>query len=248
VFRAQGLQNQRNEKSEYGGTLLLQAVILAGGLGTRLRPFTDQVPKAMVPVCGRPFLEHQILLLKSQAIVEILLLVGHRAQQIQDYFGDGSGHGVRISYSREGAPLGTGGAIRLAGRKLHRNFLLLNGDTFLPINYQGVVERFLDLQPWGLVVACLGNDSNVKPNLTVSRDMRVIDAAGTDPSHVNAGAMIFSDRILELIPEAQTFSLDKDLFPKLIARNALCVYETQIRYFDMGTLEGLKKLEVFLGS
>jgi NDP-sugar pyrophosphorylase family protein len=224
----------------------LQAVILAGGLGTRLRPFTEQVPKAMVPVCGKPFLEHQILLLKSQGIVEILLLVGYRAQQIMDFFGNGSACGVRISYSQEQAPLGTAGAIRLAAPKLHNNFLLLNGDTFLPMNYQGAVDRFLDLQPWGLLIAYQGIDSTAKPNLAVSSEMRVVDPSGKDLSHVNAGAMIFSDRIIEMIPEAQSYSLDSDLFPKLIAKNALCVYETQIRYFDMGTPEGLRRLEDFL--
>jgi NDP-sugar pyrophosphorylase family protein len=202
----------------------------------------------MVLVRGKPFLEHQILLLKSQGIVEILLLVGYRAQQIIDFFGNGSAYGVRISYSQEQTPLGTAGAIRLAAPKLHNNFLLLNGDTFLPMNYQGAVDHFFDLQPWGLLIAYQDFDSNVKPNLAVSSEMRVVDPAGKDLSHVNAGAMIFSDRILEMIPEMQTYSLDRDLFPKLIANNALCIYETQIRYFDMGTPGGLKRLEDFLDS
>jgi NDP-sugar pyrophosphorylase family protein len=228
--------------------LPLQGVILAGGLGTRLRPFTEHLPKAMVPVCGKPFLEHQIFLLRSQGIFDILLLVGYRAHQIKDFFGDGSKYGVRISYSQEQIPLGTAGALRLAGPKLHDNFLVLNGDTFLPMSYDRAVEHFFDLRPLGLLVARRGADADAEPNLAVSTDMRVVDLGGMDLSHVNAGAMIFSDRILELIPEGQTYSLDHDLFPQLIAVGGLRVFETATPYFDMGTPVRLKKLEAFLDS
>ena len=113
----------------------MQAVILAGGLGTRLRPFTERIPKAMVPIGSKPFLEHQILLLRSQGIEEILLLVGYLADHIKDFFGDGSRYGLRISYSHEEVPRGTGGALKLAQPKLQNNFLLLNGDTYLSMNY-----------------------------------------------------------------------------------------------------------------
>jgi NDP-sugar pyrophosphorylase family protein len=226
----------------------LQAVILAGGLGTRLRPFTEHIPKAMVPVGGKPFLEHQILLLRNQGIEEILLLVGYLAEHIKDFFGDGSKYGVRISYSLEEAPRGTGGALRLAQPKLQSNFLLLNGDTYLPMNYRDAINCFLRLRPWGLVVAYKNDDFPSKSNLAVSSDMRVIDSDSkcTGLTHINAGAVIFSNRVLDIIPEAQAYSLENELFPKLIARKSLWAYETHLRYYDMGTHDGLKTLEGFL--
>jgi NDP-sugar pyrophosphorylase family protein len=226
----------------------LQAVILAGGLGTRLRPFTENIPKAMVPVAGKPFLEHQILFLRSQGIEEILLLVGYRAEQIKDFFGDGSKYAVRISYSQEEEPRGTGGALRLAQPKLQSSFLLLNGDTYLPMDFRDAMGCFLRLQPWGLVVAYKSDGFFPKPNLAVSSGMQVIDADRecTNLTHINAGAVIFSNRVLELIPEAQAYSLETELFPKLIARKSLWIYETPIRYYDMGTHDGLKNLEGFL--
>lgn len=227
--------------------MLLQAVILAGGLGTRLRPFTEHIPKPMVPVGGKPFLEHQILLLRNEGIEEILLLVGYLAQQIKDFFGDGSKYAVRISYSHEEEPLGTGGALRLAQPKLQSNFLLLNGDTYLPINYRDMIDTFRRLRPWGLVVAYKNDNFYSKSNLAVSSDMEVIDS---DPqsarlTHINAGAVIFSNRILDIIPEGQAFSVENELFPKLITRRTLRAYETHARYYDMGTHDGLQSLEGF---
>src|SRR5215475_5991939 len=106
----------------------------------------------MVLVCGKPFLEHQIALLRSQGILEILLLVGYRAEQITSYFGDGSAHGVHISYSQESRPLGTGGALKLAQSKLRSTFLLLNGDTYLPASYTKIAAFFATLRAAGLVV------------------------------------------------------------------------------------------------
>jgi NDP-sugar pyrophosphorylase family protein len=226
----------------------LQAVILAGGLGTRLRPFTEHIPKAMVPVRGKPFLEHQILLLKSQGIEEILLLVGYRADQIKEFFGDGSKYSVRISYSHEETPRGTGGALKLAQPKLRSDFLLLNGDTFLPMKYQDAIDCFLGFRSSGLVVVYKNDGFLSKDNLAVSSEMQVIDSDPKCPhlTHINAGVMILSNKVLDIIPEVQTYSLENELFPKLIVRKSLWAYETHIRYYDMGTHDGLKRLEDFL--
>src|SRR2546426_1133852 len=112
---------------------MMQAVILAGGLGTRLWPLTKEIPKPMAPVAGAPYLEHQLRYLAGQSIVEILLLTGYLGDQIENYFGDGAGFGLRIRYSREAAPIGTGGALRQALPLLSPEFLVIYGDSFLPI-------------------------------------------------------------------------------------------------------------------
>src|SRR5437879_6496433 len=108
-----------------------QAVILAGGLGTRMRPLTEQVPKPMLPVNGKPFLEHQIRLLESRGFLRVLLLVGYLGEQIEEYFALDS----HIDYSYESSPLGTGGALKNAAAKLDSKFVVLNGDTYLDVDY-----------------------------------------------------------------------------------------------------------------
>lgn len=119
----------------------MQVVILAGGLGTRLGSFTRKVPKPMVPVAGVPYLEHQLRLLARQSFRDVLLLTGHLGEQIESYFGNGGRLGLRIRYSREAQPLGTGGALRDARRHLAETFLLLYGDSLLPIEYAAAGRR-----------------------------------------------------------------------------------------------------------
>ena len=120
----------------------MQTVILAGGLGTRLRPLTEQTPKPMVEVEGRPFLEFIVEHIAGQGFRDILLLTGHLGEHVSDHFGDGRRFGVSIRYSREPQPLGTGGAIRAAWEQLADDFLLLYGDSFLPIDYVDVASAF----------------------------------------------------------------------------------------------------------
>jgi NDP-sugar pyrophosphorylase family protein len=153
----------------------MQAVILAGGLGTRLGDITKAVPKPMVPIAGKPYLEHQIRLLAEQGIRDVVLLVGYLGRQIEDHFGDGAAWKVRIRYSREQTPLGTGGALREAGPLLADAFLLIYGDSYLPIDYAAVLRTLQASDARGAVVAYdnrLG-DTSVRNNLALSHNGRV---------------------------------------------------------------------------
>ena len=116
----------------------MQVVILAGGLGTRLGPLTRPHPKPMVPVKGVPYLEHQLRLLARQGLTDIVLLTGYLGEQIEEYFGDGDRMGLRLRYSRELEPLGTGGALRQARPLLEEAFLVIYGDSYLRIDYAAV--------------------------------------------------------------------------------------------------------------
>src|ERR1051325_9126184 len=111
----------------------MQVVILAGGLGTRLWPLTKTGPKPMVPVAGLPYLEHQVRLFEKQSIRDVVMLTGYLGEQIEEYFGDGARWGMSIAYSREQQPLGTGGALREARHLLAETFVLIYGDSYLPI-------------------------------------------------------------------------------------------------------------------
>jgi NDP-sugar pyrophosphorylase family protein len=122
---------------------MTQAVILAGGLGTRLRPLTNTVPKCMALVAGKPFLYYVLSALRNNGIKEILACIGYLGESVTDCFGDGSSLGISLSYSQErDSLLGTGGALKLAESSLEEHFLVVNGDTYLDFVYDSLVRKF----------------------------------------------------------------------------------------------------------
>jgi NDP-sugar pyrophosphorylase family protein len=229
----------------------MQCVILAGGLGTRLWPLTRTVPKPMVPVAGVPYLEHQLRLLKSQSISDVVMLTGYLGEQIEEYFGDGSRLGMSIQYSREQQPLGTAGALRDASPFLAQSFLLLYGDSYLPIHYPAAHERLLASGAQGLMVVYdnqLG-DTLVKNNVDVDDAGYVTVYEKESPRtlpYVEAGVLSFQKSCLNLIPSEGTISLEKEIFPALIARRQLAAFITSQRFYDIGTPERLQAIESYV--
>lgn len=222
---------------------MIQGVILAGGLGTRLKPLTEQVPKPLVRVGGRPFLEHQLELLKSYRVTDILLLVSYRGWMIEEHFGNGTRFGLRIDYAQEETPRGTGGALKNAEKKLQEEFLLLNGDTFLPIDYRDLVERYRQRRPLGLVVANENRLPGLANNLGVDPEGRVTAYNKREPAgltHVDAGVAVLSRGILALIPPRRVCSLEEEIYPRLIERGELWAFPTRERFYDIGSLAGLE--------
>jgi len=231
-----------------------QAVILAGGLGTRMRPVTETIPKPMISVAGKPFLQHQLELLKASGIDRSLLLVAYLGEQIEEYFGDGEGFQLNISYSYEATPLGTGGALKNAEGKLQNLFVLLNGDTFLGIDYSALVLKFAMLRCQALIVAYKKSTGalsalpadHVPNNLLVDRNSRVLayrkhDAEGL--THVDAGVIVLSKEILKMLPSGKKCSLEEEIFPLLIGRGEMHAWETSETFYDMGSPAGLAALE-----
>lgn len=226
----------------------MQAVILAGGLGTRLLPLTESVPKPMVPVAGRPYLEHQIELLRQQGIENVLLLTGYLSEQIERHFRDGWKHGVRIRYSREQEPLGTGGALLNAAPLLEDRFLILNGDSYLPVDYTWIAA-LLQTAPMGLAIYDNRlDDTGVANNIALDGNARISmyrKGAGQEATHVDAGAIAMRRDVLDHAP-GDRFSLENDLFPPFIARRELAAWVSPQRFYDMGTPAGLLALEGYL--
>lgn len=159
-----------------------QVVILAGGLGTRLRPITEEIPKPLVEVAGQPFLYWQLMDLKSQGYTKIVLLVSYLGEKIQNYFGDGRQLGLEISYSIESEPLGTGGAIKYAANTLDDEFILLNGDSFLKMNLSKFESLFDSENMDALIVAYDNNIvTPVTPNLRLdSKNLGSQDSKSKD--------------------------------------------------------------------
>jgi mannose-1-phosphate guanylyltransferase len=229
----------------------MQAVILAGGLGTRLLPLTEAIPKPMVSVAGVPYLEHQLRLLAEQDIRDVLLLTGYLGEQIEAHFGDGSRMGLRIAYSRESSPLGTGGALREARDKLEHAFLIIYGDSYLPIAYREAFEHLIATGAEGLVVVYDNSlaDTSVKNNIDLDDGGRVARYEKDSPdrlSYVEAGVLALRRSVVDLMPTEGAVSLEKEIFPKLIARRQLAAFVTRQRFYDIGTPDRLRLIETVL--
>lgn len=223
-----------------------QVAILAGGLGTRLRPITEKIPKPLAPVADRPFLYWQLLDLKSQGFLNVVLLVAYLGEKIEEEFGDGRSLGMNLKYVYEPEPLGTGGALKNALPALESEFFLLNGDSFLraPMEEMGL---WLASGRYDAVVSVYDNHDPVPviPNLKV-RDGRVLDyqkdaglALGFD--RIDSGVYVMKRSVIESVAQDK-FAL-ADLWPPLIAKGRLGAFDVPIRFFDIGTPERLAEFE-----
>ncbi len=231
---------------------LSQALILVGGLGTRLRPVVNDVPKPMADVNGRPFLEYIIDYLKKFGITNIILATSHMHEKIENYFGDGSKFGAKIIYSREPQPLGTGGAIKLAGNLLHGRFLLVNGDTWFDCDLNKLEQEHEKSKATGtLALAELENTSRYGLVLTNSENKvknfvekgKIIQGE----NKINAGYYILEPEILKYIPD-DVVSLEKDVFAKLILQNKLSGIALQGNFIDIGVPEDYFRFKEFAKS
>lgn len=216
-------------------------VILAGGLGTRLGTLTEGLPKPMVSVGGRPFLEHLVHQLAGQGFPEALLLVGYRAEAIEARFGDGSGFGLRLRYSREPEPLGTGGAVRLAAPRIPGRFLLLYGDLYRDFDYRAFCARHaqaLAVYPYvaGLTTIACANAGLDGSGARVARYVKGDPSA--DLTHVDAGFGVFRRETLDLLPEGSS-SFEDSVYPVLAAEGSLEAELVDRDFLDIGNPDDL---------
>jgi len=230
-----------------------QAVILVGGIGERLRPLTNNIPKPMVEVAGKPFIEHLVLLLKKEGIGKILFLTGYLGNKIKDYFENGSKWDIEIDYSFEENPLGTGGALRLAKEKLHEDFFLLFGDSYLPINYREMeAEYFRNNKK--VIVAIYDNteNTNVPFNIIIDEQKKLISiySKGKDnpPSfnYCDAGVLIVNKSVVEWLGNKTPVSFEESIYPRLIADEEMGYFISTCRFYDIGTIERLKAFEEYI--
>jgi len=235
-------------------------MILAGGLGTRLRAVISDRPKALAPIGDQPFLEIQIALLREQGARRFVLCIGHRAAQIRDCLGDGSRLGVHIEYSIEHETLlGTGGALRLAERFFQPSGLVLNGDTYLAANYAELIEHHDQERATARAVAtmALARFDEAQRFGTVSLDVngqylagfheKVDDRSGS--GWLNAGAYVIDRDLLERIPPGATSSLERDVFPGAIAEGLpIAAYRSPQPFFDIGTSEDYRRFRRLYGQ
>lgn len=216
-------------------------VIMAGGRGTRIASVKADVPKPMIPICGKPILEHQLLCLKEQGYHKVILCVGYLGHVIREYFGDGERLGIEISYIEEKEPLGTAGALYFLKGKVHEDILLLNGDIIFDVD----IHRFQQFHQAHGQWATLFTHPNSHPydsgvletdgQHLVTRWMTKEDARTWYSNRVNAGLHILAPQVLDMIPELKKTDLDRDLLRPLVSQRRVIAYDSPEYVKDMGT-------------
>jgi len=228
----------------------MQAVILAGGLGTRLGEVGKNKPKSLITVCGKPFLEIQLEKLKSQGYSDILLCVGYLWEQIYAHFGDGKRYGVKLRYSIERKPLGTAGALKNAEQHLEDNFFTIYGDSFLTLNIPNIERYFLKMKKLGLMTVIKNFGKWEKSNTAIAGNNVTLYSKVEKSSgmvYCDYGLNIFNKKILGLIPPKQYTGLEL-VFSRLIEQKELLAYEISERFYEIGSVTGLAELEKHLSE
>jgi NDP-sugar pyrophosphorylase family protein len=229
----------------------MQAVILAGGLGTRLRPLTDAVPKVMVKVQGTEFLWYLVSWLTRNDINDIVICAAHLSEHVAQKLSSCPCPPARIRISVEKHPLGTAGAVKNAEPFLAQEFILINGDTFLPVRYDAILSRWRKIRDrFDSLLLVYTNDENIAPNDTsLDDDNVVVGYSKRSPKGmnlVNAGLLVVKRSVFEKLPQDVPASLEEEIFPDLIRRRKMAALITRERYYDIGSPERLKAFEEYV--
>jgi NDP-sugar pyrophosphorylase family protein len=230
---------------------MLPVAILAGGRATRLGSLTQTLPKALLPVAGRPFIHWQLSLLARQGVTQVVLCAGHLGEQIQAAVGDGSGFGVSVRYCFDGdALLGTGGALKHAVPLLGTAFFVLYGDSYLPCSFAAVQAAYEASAVPGLMTVFCNEDRWEKSNV-LFRDGRVVEydkhSPGPHMRHVDYGLSVLSTRALQETPDNTAFDLG-ELYCDLATRGELAALTIEERFYEIGSIAGIEATENYLAS
>jgi len=223
----------------------MPCLILVGGLGTRLRPVLDDLPKPMATVAGKPFLEYLIRWLRQAGIQRVVLCTGYRSEQIRQHFQSGDAFGLQIAYSVEQEPQGTWGAIRQACQFVTaRDFLVLNGDSWLQIDLSQLVDFHVRRGGIATIAAVEVTDSSRFGIVDVDSSDRITafqEKRGSGNALVNGGVYVFSRDALAMVPAAAS-SLEKEVFPMLLPHGVFAM-PVHGYFVDIGLPEEYQKLE-----
>jgi NDP-sugar pyrophosphorylase family protein len=223
--------------------------ILAGGLATRLRPVTATVPKALIPVAGEPFIDHQLRLLGRERVLEVVLCLGHLGDMVRDHVGDGRRFDLHVAYSFDGvAPLGTGGALRRALPLLGEAFFVLYGDSYLDIAFAPIADEFHRSGAPALMTVFANEGRWDTSNVVFdgSRVTRYDKRAPTpDMRYIDYGLGILTPATLARAGPAEAFDL-ADVYATLAAAGLLAGHEVTRRFYEIGTHRGLGETDAYL--
>jgi D-glycero-alpha-D-manno-heptose 1-phosphate guanylyltransferase len=230
----------------------VQALILCGGFGTRLRGVVQDAPKAMAPINGTPFLELLIDVLRKKGVHEIVLATGYKAEQIEQHFGTGTRWGVSIAYSREATPLGTGGAIKQADSLLGERFLVLNGDTFAEFDLAAMTSLFDGREAQMVMALKTVADVARYGSVLLDSEQRVSafveKGSSAGGGYINAGIYLVRRPLLEEIAPGRAVSLENDVMPGVLAQGGLFACEMPGAFIDIGVPEDYFRAQTLLAG
>jgi mannose-1-phosphate guanylyltransferase len=203
----------------------LQALILAGGEGTRLRPLTSTIPKPVVPLVDQPFIAYMLEWLRGHGVDDVILSCGFMAQRVQGVLGDGAAFGIRLRYLEEPRPLGTGGALKFAQELLDERFLMLNGDTLTDIDLTAQLRQHERTGARATLALVPVDDPSAYGLVRLDRDRAVTDfvekpgAEELDTNLINAGAYVIEREVLDsMAPAGTNISIEREVFPALVGQ------------------------------
>ncbi len=235
-------------------SLLLEdwpVAILAGGLATRLRPRTDDLPKALIPVADEPFLTHQLRLLHAQGLRRVVLCLGYLGEMIQAHFGAGAAYGMEIEYSFDWPQLlGTGGALRRALPSLGRQFFVLYGDSYLPTDFTRVALAFLEKGKPALMTIFKNEDQWDTSNVEFDgKELLRYNKRKPDKAmrYIDYGLSVFRPEAFNSCPAEKPFDLS-ELYSDLVTQEQLAGLEIKERFYEIGSIAGLIELDSLLRS
>jgi len=220
----------------------VQAVILVGGEGTRLRPLTSTVPKPIVPLVDRPFLVYMLEWLKGHGIDDIVLAMGYLPTAVRNVLGDGSAYGVRLRYVEEPDPRGTAGALKFAEELLEERFLMLNGDVLTDLDLTAQIAQHESTGATATLALVPVDDPSAYGLVRVEDDGAVREfvekpsADQIDTNLISAGAYVLERSILDLVAPDKNVSIEREIWPQLIG-DGLYAYAHEAYWLDIGTPE-----------
>lgn len=227
-------------------SLIKQAVILAGGLGTRMRPLTSTMPKPMIPIHGKPFLSYIIELLKKNDIIEIIILVGYLHEKIEQHFGNGERFGIKISYSYSPVDADTGTRLKNALPLFDQKILLLYGDNYWPLKLTELTDFYKKMHTKASIVVYSNLDSTTRNNVRLASNS-IVEAYDrtrkrSDLTGVDIGFFIFDKSVFRTLPE-EDFSFEDLILPRLIAKKQLAGFVTHHKYYGLSIHERIPIIE-----
>jgi N-acetyl-alpha-D-muramate 1-phosphate uridylyltransferase len=228
---------------------MLPVAILAGGLATRLRPMTDRVPKSLLRIAGRPFIFHQLELLKNQGIDRVVLCVGHLGDQVKAAVGDGRTLGLAINYSFDGGELlGTGGALKRALSMLGDSFFVLHGDSYLPCSFAPIQSAYEAARRPALMTVLRNDNRWDKSNVFFRNGELIIydkRSPRLDMSHIDFGLYVLSRDVFLTYGDSKVIDL-ADICHALSKNGQLAAAEVSERFYEIGSPQGIRDTEEFL--
>jgi NDP-sugar pyrophosphorylase family protein len=202
----------------------MQALILAGGKGTRLRPLTVYTPKPVVPICNRPFLLYQLDTLRRAGVTDITLSLSYQPEKIEQQLGDGSNFGVKLKYTVEPQPMGTAGAYKFAEDLIREPTVVFNGDILTDLDLKTVIRQHKEHNATATIVLTPVEDASMYGVVETEADGRVLrflekpKPEETSCRNINAGTYVLEPSVLDLIPKGENHSFEYGLFPSLLQK------------------------------